>query len=348
MPIISVLLLIFLLSCGNPPYRGETLGADEFVMDSYKIREGKSGILEMEGITLEPLSSDLLQEYSDVIQEGDLLQIALYHPSRSDLVHAIDEVTAKVGFRVVEGRVRLPDIGSVEVKGLTLEEARARIQEHYDREIKDAAVYLTYKERPRSKVELTGLVEVPELPCDGKRRLFETLSLAKMNPSANLFKSYVLRKEQLLPIDLNKLIKEGDMSQNIVMREGDKIYIAEPSASLIMVLGEVGKQGVVQLPRGFMPLGQALAEAGGLPFTADRSYIQVIRGSLSHPKIYTLHWKHIVRLRAESLLLMPGDIVYVAATPIAEWNRFVSQVLPTLIGIDLLTRGAKSIGVNVP
>ena len=48
------------------------------------------------------------------------------------------------------------------------------------------------------------------------------------------------------------------------------------------------------------------------------------------------------------MLLIPGDIVYVAATPIAEWNRFVNQLLPTFIALDLVTKGIKSVGVNVP
>jgi polysaccharide biosynthesis/export protein len=345
----SSILLIFLFGCGNPPYRGgEVLGADEFVMDSYKIREGKFAILEMEGRQFEGLSPELLEEYKDLIQDGDLLQIMLYHPSRQDLVSAIQEISSRIGFRVVEGKILLPDIGNIDVKGLTLDDARAKIQERYDNEIKDTTVYLAYKDRPERRVELAGLVQIPSLPIDGKIRLFEILSLAKVPPQANLFKSYVIRKDQLLPVDLYKLIKEGDMSQNIVMREGDKIYIAEEGASSIMVLGEVGTQGVVELPRGAMTLSMALAKAGGLPFTADRSYIQIIRGSISHPKVYTLHWKHVVRLPSDSLLLMPGDIVYVAATPIAEWNRFVSQILPTLIGFDLLTKGANSVGITVP
>ena len=48
------------------------------------------------------------------------------------------------------------------------------------------------------------------------------------------------------------------------------------------------------------------------------------------------------------MLLMPGDIVYVAATPITEWNRFVSQILPTLVGIDLIAKGAKGVGIVLP
>ena len=133
------------------------------------------------------------------------------------------------------------------------------------------------------------------------------------------------------------------MSQNIVMRSGDKIYIAEPSATTLMVMGEVRQEKVIDLPNGFMSLRQALAMSGGIPFTGDKGFIQIIRGNVVRPKIYTLDWKHIIRLPSSSLLLMPGDIVYVAATPITEWNRFVTQVFPTLTGIELFRKGVSGV-----
>jgi polysaccharide export outer membrane protein len=189
---------------------------------------------------------------------------------------------------------------------------------------------------------------VPTIPVDGRMRLFETLALAKVPTNADFFRSYLVRDGKLIATDFYKLVKEGDMTQNIVMRGGDKIYIADTSDSSLMVLGEVGKECLLHIPNGFMTLRKALAEAGGIPYTGDKSYIQIIRGSIVHPKIYTLNWKHVIHLPSDSMLLMPGDIVYVAAKPLTEWNRFVTQVLPTLIGIDLISKGVKSIGVNVP
>lgn len=342
-------ILFFFSSCSNAPYRGrDVLGADEFVMDSYKIKEGKFSILEMQGIQFGELTPELLEPYTDVIHEGDVLQIALYHPTRSDLVSSFASLNGSVGFRVYEGKVLLPDLAPIEVEGLTAEEARSKIQSLYQEQIKDMQVFLTFKDRIERKVELAGLVAIPTLAVDGRIRLYETLSIAKVPTNANFFKSYVVRDAQLLPVDLLKLMKNGDMTQNIVMRGGDKIYIADATDSTIMVLGEVGKERVVDLPNGYMTLRRALAEAGGIPYTGDKSYIQVIRGSVLHPKVYTLHWQHVVQLPSDSMLLIPGDIVYVAAKPITEWNRFVSQILPTLIGIDLLSKGVKAIGVNVP
>lgn len=347
--IVAFCLVLLEAACTNPPYRGrEVLGADEFVMDSYRIREGKFSILQMEGREYQDFSSNLLEDYQDTINEGDVLQVAIYHPTRSDLSASVEKIGHLVGYPVMQGKIQLPDLEPVEVEGLTLSEARAFLQEKYREQIRDIDVFLAYKERIEKKVELAGLVQVPSIPVDGRLRLFEALSIAKVPTNANLFKSYVVREGELLPVDLYKLLKEGDMEQNIVMHGGDKVYIADPSASTLMVLGEVGKERVVDVPDGFMTLRKALAEAGGIANTGDKSYIQIIRGNILHPKIYTLHWEHVIRLPNDSMLLIPGDIVYVAATPITEWNRFVNQLIPTFIALDLVTKGIKSIGVNVP
>lgn len=347
---IILLLLAALFGCTNPPYRGsDVMGADEFVMDSYKIREGKFSILQLSGQDLGPLSPQLLEEYHDVIQDGDILQVAVYHPTRPDLGEAVQRIGAQVGFRVTEGKLLLPDVEAIEVAGLTLEQAREKIQQKYLEQIKDVELFLAYKDRTQRKVELAGLVQIPSVPVDGRIRLFEILSLAKVPPAqANFFKSYMVRENRLLPVDLYKLMKEGDMTQNVVMRGGDKVYIADAASASLMVLGEVGKERVIDLPNGFTTLRHALAEAGGIPSTGDKSYIQVIRGNILQPRIYTLNWRHVIHLPSDSMLLIPGDIVYVAATPLTEWNRFVTQILPTLIGLDLVTKGVKTIGVNAP
>ncbi len=346
---IILFLLLLAYSCTNPPYRGsDVLGAEDFVMDSYRIREGKLSILSMEGKNFEELSPQLLEEYQDVINNGDVLQIAVYHPSRDDLVQSVQRIGQLVGYRVTEGKIYLPDLTPLEVEGLTLQQAQEKVEHLYREQIRDVNIFIAYKDRIQRKVELAGLVQVPSIPVDGRLRLFETLSIAKVPTNANLFKSYVVRDNSLLPVDLYKLLKEGDMRQNVVMRGGDKVYIADPSASTLMVLGEVCKERVVDVPDGFMTLRKAIGEAGGILASGDKAYIQVIRGNILHPKIYTLNWEHVVRLPNDSMLLIPGDIVYVAARPLSEWNRFVNDLLPTFIALDLITKGVKSVGINVP
>jgi len=337
-----------LASCSGSYMGKELYGADEFVLDSYRIGEGKFAILEMQGICSDELDPDLLEEYQDTIHEDDILQIAVFHPKRSDISQAVQSIGQTIGFKVTDGKVTLPDAPPVEVAGLTLEQARAKIQDLYNSQIRDTEVFLTYKDRIMRKVELAGLVALSSVPVDGKIRLFDVLSKARVPPEANLFKSYIMRDGKPLPVDIVKLLKQGDMSQNIVMRGGDKVYIAEPSAASLMVMGEVGCERVVSLPLGSVSLRHALAEVGGIPFTGDKSYIQIVRGNILKPKIYTLNWEHVIHLPNQSLLLMPGDIVYVAAKPITNWNRFISQILPSFGGMEAIGKGCSSAGVLLP
>jgi polysaccharide export outer membrane protein len=325
---------LFLISCSSL-YRGkEVCGADAFVIDSYEIKRGKFSILAMEGKCFADFPKKYLLEYPDQIAEGDILTIFVFHPKRKDLTNTMQSISGSLGFRVANNRIKLPDLEPVEVGGLSLEEAEEKIQGAYLKELSDINVFVSYKKREIKKVELAGLVAISSYPIDGKVRLFDVLAKAKIPSHANLFKSYMIRDNNLVAVDFTKLIKEGDMSQNIVMRGGDKIYIADRFSATVMIMGEVGCQKVIDLPNGFVPLRKALAEAGGIPFTGDKSYIQVIRGSILCPKIYTLNWQHVLHLPNDSLLLIPGDIVYVAAKPITEWNRFISQLIPSLSGVE--------------
>lgn len=333
-PYLIILLLLALSSCCRPCHNYDVFGADEFVIDSYKIKQGKLAILDMEGKEMEEFPCEAMDEYLDVIAEDDILNIAVYHPKRRDIMDAIQLINERVGFRVSRGKVDLPDIPPIQVAGLTLEQARQAIQGCYCDHIQDIEVFINYRDRLSRKVELTGAVNTPVIPVDGKIRLYEILAIAQVPNNANFFKSYVVRDGVQLPIDLYKLMSEGDMSQNIVMRGGDKIFIANPSDTTVMVMGEVGNPRAVNLPYGFMSLREALVSAGGIPFTGNRDCIQVIRGNLQNPKIYVLSWDHIIHLPNDSLLLMPGDTVYVTEKPITQWNRFIDQLLPSCMGVQ--------------
>lgn len=328
-------LIPLLTSCESAHFDYPVQGADEFVMDSYRIRQGKLAILELEGVEVGELSEEDMWEYRDVIAEDDILNIIIYHPTRKDLMQSIQFINESTGgFRVYQGRIDLPDLPPIEVKGLTLEEAKNLLQDAFREQIQDVEVYITYRDRLQRKVELIGMVSVPAIPVDGRIRLFEVLSKAHIPPGANLFKSYVMREGCQLPIDLHKLINEGDLCQNIVMRGGDKIFIAAPTDANVMVMGEVRLPRPIPVPYGFISLREALVTAGGILFTGNTNCIHVIRGNMLCPKVYVLSLDHVVHLPNDSLLLMPGDTVYVSEKPITQWNRFIEQLVPSFAGIQ--------------
>ncbi len=334
MRLVFSFLILCMTGCGQTSFNYPVLGPDDFVMDSYKIREGKLAILDFEGRPLDGLPSDAMDEYKDSIQEDDILNIAVFHPTRKDLIQTISFLNESIRFRVQKGMLDIPDLPPLKVQGLTLEEAKNLIQSRYREQIQDIEVFVSYKDRLQRKVDLTGLVGMSYIPVDGKMRLYEILAKAKVPNEANLFMSYVLRDGRPLAVDLYRLRNKGEMSHNIVMKGGDQIFIASPNEALVTVMGEVSVPLGIPIPKGYMSLREALVAARGIPFTGDRSAIQVIRGNLQEPKIYALSWEHIVHLPNDSLLLMPGDTVYVTEKPITKWNRFISQILPSFSGIQ--------------
>ncbi|MEI6399667.1 MAG: sugar transporter, partial [Pseudomonadota bacterium] len=57
-----ILLLSSFFSC-KPPCHYDVYGADEFVIDSYQIREGKNAILALEGICVDEIPEEAMEEY---------------------------------------------------------------------------------------------------------------------------------------------------------------------------------------------------------------------------------------------------------------------------------------------
>lgn len=329
------LLLLSFTSCNRPCCDYNVVGADEFVIDSYQIRQGKLAILNFMGQDIGCFPPDAMDEYEDVITEGDVFSIALYHPSRPDLKEAFEYINnAMGGFVVKNGKIQLPDIPPIYVAGLTVDEAVNKINQDIKNHYHDAEIFLTYKDRTKQRVDLIGNVEASSVLVDGKMRLYEVLAQARYNPDANLFMSYVMRDGKQLAVDIYRLVNLGDMSQNIVMKGNDKIYLAKPQDATVVVMGEVGHPRAIPVPYGFISLPEALVSAGGIPYTGDKNCIQIIRGDLTDPKIYVVSWNHVINLPNNSMLLMPGDTVYISEKPITMWNRFISQLLPTATLID--------------
>ena len=90
-----MLVSLLLAGCAAPCHDYPVMGADEFVIDSYTIRQGKLAILEMEGLEIEEMPSDAMDEYQDTIAEDDLLNIVIYHPKRRDSDGAIEFIDTR-------------------------------------------------------------------------------------------------------------------------------------------------------------------------------------------------------------------------------------------------------------
>ena len=149
-----------------------------------------------------------------------------------------------------------------------------------------------------------------------------------------------------MAVDFEKLLIDGNLEEDLILNKDDVVFLADSKMAKAIVLGEVKREGVIPLEMGLTPLKEVIAKAGGITLQADRTFIQVIRGGMSHPKIYTLNYQQILKAPNDAFLLIQGDIVYVAATPIAEFNRLLNQLLPAITTYEFFHKGIQ--GVIVP
>lgn len=320
-----IFLFVFLLtSCTFSPPRDETYSIKEFVAESDQIQKNRDAVLKPK----EQEFSDETRRYQHRVGEGDILSIAFYSAKRSDKMHIFEVISQRNGFIVTEGKISLPGLQPIFVEGLTLKEIKEILNLAYQNEVSDAQIFVDFKTRKTKFIQLVG-AKNSMIPVHGEMSLYEVLSLGHIPPQANLSKSYCMRGDEKLPVDFYKLIHEGDETQNILMKGGDKIFLASERAGSVFVTGEVPHPLVIPAIYGFITLREALALSGGIPYTGNTGSILVVRSHDEHPKIFSFSWKEMLSFNNDSLLLIPGDTVVISERPLTGWNRFVNQLQPS-------------------
>lgn len=99
----------------------------------------------------------------------------------------------------------------------------------------------------------------------------------------------------------------------------------------IQILGEIGQQKAIPLTDRPTSLLDAISIAGGTNVaTANTARIYVIRGNLKQLTVFMLNAKSPQAMMvAQRFILKNNDIVYVSPLGITNWNRVISQLMPT-------------------
>jgi protein involved in polysaccharide export with SLBB domain len=83
---------------------------------------------------------------------------------------------------------------------------------------------------------------------------------------------------------------------------------------------------------------EAIAQGGGFQISAQRKQVVVVRGDLRSPQIYEVNMLAMMEGKTfERFPLQKGDIVYIPRTYIADWNVFITQLLPTAAAAALVS-----------
>jgi protein involved in polysaccharide export with SLBB domain len=157
---------------------------------------------------------------------------------------------------------------------------------------------------------------------------------------ADLPNSFIVRNGERLPVDLERLLRDGDMTQNIYLQPDDFLYFPSAASRDIYVLGAVRTPKAV--PRQYNTIVGAIAEAGGTIKNAYVTHVAIVRGSLDHPKIAIIDYDKIIHGKAPNVLLEPHDIVYVPFSPYRFISKYLDLVLRTFVRAVAINEGARA------
>ncbi len=281
---------------------------------------------------------------------GDRLELELIGEpaSRTTTVVAPD---GKLYFNLLPG---------VDVWGLTLTDAKARLENTFTNYLREQPrIAMTLRGVESKRVWVLGSVQAPGVYAMATpMTLLESISMAGGTLSmtsfrdqaatgigeelADLKRSFVLRQGKLLPVDFNRLLYEGDFSQNIYLDPDDFVYLPAATAREVYVLGAVTQPRPVPYMEG-MTVAGAVASAYGTLRDAYLPHVAVVRGSLSKPQLTIVNYRKVIRGEESDVLLQPHDIVYVPFSPYRYLRRYAEVILNTFVSASAINAGSYAV-----
>jgi len=288
---------------------------------------------------------------------GDKLDIEVIgHPeTRADTFVAPD---GKLYYHLVPG---------LDVWGLTLTEARERLEKELANLFTQPQVSFNLREVASKSVWLLGRLTRPGVyPLTGPMTVLEAFALAggparsasqiSTEELADLRHSFVMRQGQLLPVNFEALLRGGDMSQNIYLQPDDFVYVPSALSQEVYVLGAVRAPRAVPYSQRMTVVGAIAASAGaakidwlamsniGLAPDAYLSHVAVVRGSLAQPELHVVDCTAIIKGKTPDFALEPGDIVYVPNAPYSVAKRYLNTIVNTFISTVAANEGIRAGG----
>jgi polysaccharide biosynthesis/export protein len=279
-----------------------------------------------------------------VLGPGDQLQLNMY--GQADLFTGPSTV-------LVDGTISLPFIGRVPVAGRTVKEVEVTVTNLYRKYFKRPNLTIVLAKPRQLTLAVSGEVVKPgTYPFTGVDQIPTVSQLLKLSggvtPSADLRNVQIRRSKfgapgvyESISVNLMKLIQEGDISQDIRMRDGDIVFVpvaAKPSLAdfaaaadssfaaantdplNIAVIGEVFRPGPYTVQASNSVVGQAGTQgtpsgASGKNLPTVSQAVQLAGGIKPEADVRKIQVRRITRTGTEQLLavdlwklLVEGDI----------------------------------------
>jgi len=176
-----------------------------------------------------------------------------------------------------EGRIFIPRVGAVNVGGVRYGDLQPLIARAVSRQYRNFRVAATVGQLHGITVYVTGFARIPGSYTVSSLSTLVNAVLTAGGPSAGgSFRSIQVRRNgQLISdFDLYDLLLKGDRSDDVVLQNGDVIYIA-PAGPQVAVVGSVNVEAIYEA-RADETLEQMLLYAGGVNTVADASRLLLL------------------------------------------------------------------------
>jgi polysaccharide export outer membrane protein len=302
---LCVVILLALTACGGSEKFKPTTSVEKF-QELYAKQQRQETANNK--INLMPLVIDEGENEGEyLLGNGDLLVIKVLEEGKLDTEARVTS----------QGIINVPLLGEVSVLNLTATQAERKIEELYKKEyMHDPHVSVYIKERMSKQITLVGAVEKPgTYDYVAQRRLLDVLAIGNGLKKDAGSSAYITRKNAKTGktlnyvVDLEDLVKNGNMAHNHAILGGDVIFI--PKSGQCFVDGAVRKPGTYPLENN-MTFTQAIVLAGGLAGYANDDSIKLVRfmGSGKERQVVNLSYSDLQAGIGDTLVLKDQDIIF--------------------------------------
>ncbi len=227
-----------------------------------------------------------------------------------------------------DGRLSYLQAQGILASGLTIDELRELVTAEMAKYYRNPRIIVTPGEFRSKKFYVLGkVVNKGAIALERPMTIIEAVAQAggletgifQLNTVelADLPRSFLIRNQQRVAVDFEKLFRYGDLSQNILLEPEDYIYFPSSSANEIYVLGSVKSPGAQGLSMDASVLS-VVTLGGGFTERAYKQRVLVVRGGLEDPQRFIVNMADILAGKRSDFRLEPRDVVYVSDHP---WTR---------------------------
>jgi polysaccharide biosynthesis/export protein len=226
-----------------------------------------------------------------------------------------------------EGQVFVPRVGAVNVAGIRYGDVQDVIARAVSRQYRNFRVAVSIGRLHGITVYVTGFAATPGSYTVSSLSTLVNAVLAAGGPSAGgSFRSIQVRRNgQLISdFDLYDLLLKGDKRADVVLQNGDVIYIA-PAGAQTAVIGSVNVEAIYEA-RASETLYDMLLYAGGVNTVADDKRLMVFNA------VKPNGWQELSPAQVEQRVAQRGEVVRVLSAVGIAQPQFKQPALVTVSG----------------